>query len=173
MTDDTRPDALAAQDAEKLRVLATWFDDFDDWREATGKIAPGIAEYREVQSDLRRIADNLARLTPAPAAESGEPKYAAFAAFEDEDGSWCVVTQPGGDYVAWPEMTEADADRLVALLARAQGTDAAGLAVERLADAIIDYDGDRTDAHHMAKLVAHEYARLAAIRSEEEGDVQS
>jgi hypothetical protein len=46
-------------DADKLRVLATWFDDFDDWREKTGKIAPGIAEYREVQGDLRRMAANL------------------------------------------------------------------------------------------------------------------
>ena len=51
-------------DAEKLRVLATWFDHFDDWREATGKIAPGITDYREVQDDLRRIAAALS--VPAP-----------------------------------------------------------------------------------------------------------
>ena len=41
---------------------------------------------------------------------------ARYATFEDEDHSWCVVTVPGGDYVAWPEMTQADADRLVAIL---------------------------------------------------------
>ena len=53
-------------DADKLRTLATWFDHFDDWREATRKIAPGIAEYREVQTDLRRIAATLdAARTPA------------------------------------------------------------------------------------------------------------
>lgn len=60
MTDDTRTPEALTSDAAKLRTLATWFDKFDDWREATNKIAPGIAEYREVQSDLRRIADALA-----------------------------------------------------------------------------------------------------------------
>ena len=63
-------------DADKLRTLATWFDHFDDWREATRKIAPGIAEYREVQTDLRRIAATLdAARTPALPRHlfSGEP----------------------------------------------------------------------------------------------------
>jgi hypothetical protein len=55
-------------DAEKLRVLATWFDNFDDWREATAKIAPGISEYREVQRDLRRIATTLDAAPVVPAA---------------------------------------------------------------------------------------------------------
>jgi len=52
-------DAQVFDDAAKLRTLATWFDHFDDWREKTGRIAPGIAEYREVQDDLRHIADGL------------------------------------------------------------------------------------------------------------------
>lgn len=62
----TAPTQPAEDDAAKLRVLATWFDNFDDWREATAKIAPGIAEYREVQQDLRRIADYIAQPAPDP-----------------------------------------------------------------------------------------------------------
>lgn len=66
-------------DAEKLRTLATWFDNFDDWREATGKIAPGIAEYREVQEDLRRIAEALAA-EPAASGETDADGYATASA---------------------------------------------------------------------------------------------
>ena len=79
-----------------------------------------------------------------------EPRYATF---EDEDHSWCVVTVPGGDYVAWPEMTQADADSLVAILnapplytfehdhfakmaGESSAPDVEGLDVERLARAL-------------------------------------
>lgn len=45
-----------ATDAISLRMLAHWFDGQDDAKGYTGK--------REVQDDLRRIADSLERLTP-------------------------------------------------------------------------------------------------------------
>ena len=62
---------LAEADGDKLRTLATWFDDFDDWREATGKIAPGITDYREVQGDLRRMAAIFDALPADPPASAG------------------------------------------------------------------------------------------------------
>jgi hypothetical protein len=62
-------------DAEKLRVLATWFDNFDDWREATAKIDPGISEYRDVQRDLRRIAATLDAARAAPQADENPCCY--------------------------------------------------------------------------------------------------
>ena len=61
----------AEADGDKLRTLATWFDDFDDWREATGKIAPGITDYREVQGDLRRMAAIFDALPADPPASAG------------------------------------------------------------------------------------------------------
>jgi len=58
--------AYPTTDAEKLRMLATWFDHFDDWREATKRIAPGISDYRDVQNDLRRMADAIEDEARAP-----------------------------------------------------------------------------------------------------------
>jgi hypothetical protein len=34
--------AYPTTDAEKLRMLATWFDHFDDWREATKRIVDAV-----------------------------------------------------------------------------------------------------------------------------------
>lgn len=41
-------------DADKLRALADWFDKYDDDR--------GYPGQRDVQADLRRIANNLVEL---------------------------------------------------------------------------------------------------------------
>jgi hypothetical protein len=55
--------------------------------------------------------------TPAPVAQplSAEPFWnRRWAVFEDEDHSWCVVTEDdAAEYVVWPEMTEADVRRVV------------------------------------------------------------
>ena len=58
MSEPLTAEEEAWSDADKLRTLATWFDHFDNRR--------SIAEYREVQTDLRRIAATLdAARTPA------------------------------------------------------------------------------------------------------------
>ena len=103
----------ALSDEDKLRTLATWFDHFDDWREATNKIAPGIAEYREVQADLRRIADGLA-LRAALAAQPETPDLDAAwaeaeAALPEGWALWGVRfrapstrhSRPRGQWEAW------------------------------------------------------------------------
>ena len=41
--------------AEKLRIVADWFDLYDDQRKLAGQKVEG----RDVQADLRRIADKL------------------------------------------------------------------------------------------------------------------
>jgi hypothetical protein len=54
-------------DPEKLRVLALWFDTYDDRPEIAKKLLDDEAHDRsEVQRDLRRIADGLERSAASP-----------------------------------------------------------------------------------------------------------
>jgi hypothetical protein len=80
-----------------------------------------------------------------------------WAVFEDEDHTFCVVTEKTGDMVTWPEMTEADCDNVVAehnaaVEARADALDVARLirAVEAVQAELTqprryDYDADSWD----------------------------
>lgn len=46
-------------DPEKLRVLAAWFDLWDDREDKRGMLLTDVGGSDEVQRDLRRIADML------------------------------------------------------------------------------------------------------------------
>jgi len=94
-------------DADKLLTLATWFDNFDDWREATNRIAPGIAEYRDVQADLRRIAATLA--TPTPDTLNAEARALAVVF------AWKQQPAPDGTFEAGDQPTSYWRDRAEAV----------------------------------------------------------
>ena len=119
--------AYPTTDAEKLRMLATWFDHFDDWREATKRIAPGISDYRDVQNDLRRMADAIEDEARAPLdfGRLTDLRDAIIEAVQTQDGIGCITA-----FAAYDNFIEAEA--LAYIVVEAETLHALDVEVERL-----------------------------------------